>query len=138
MHKCTALGMSTIYHNRTPLPTDLAAGAEYVFLDDLLARSDVLSLNLPLNVSLITFPLLSAVYTADLFSQPQTHHTLSHPEFARMKKGIIIINTARGAVVDEDALVAALASGQVASAGLDVFENEPEIHPELLKNENVM
>lgn len=55
-----------------------------------------------------------------------------------MKRGIVIINTARGAVMDEAALVEALESGQVHSVGLDVYENEPEIHPGLLANPNVM
>lgn len=55
-----------------------------------------------------------------------------------MKKGIVLVNTARGAIMDESALVSALASGQVSSVGLDVFENEPEIHPDLLANENVL
>lgn len=55
-----------------------------------------------------------------------------------MKKGIVIINTARGAVMDEAALVAALDSGQVSSAGLDVYENEPDIHPGLLGNPEVL
>jgi glyoxylate reductase len=55
-----------------------------------------------------------------------------------MKKGIVIVNTARGAVMDEAALVAALESGQVWSAGLDVFEEEPAIHPGLIKNPHVM
>lgn len=55
-----------------------------------------------------------------------------------MKKGIIIVNTARGPVLDEEALVMALESGRVTSAGLDVFENEPEIHPGLLRNPNVI
>ena len=55
-----------------------------------------------------------------------------------MKPGIVIVNTARGAVMDEAALVDALATGQVASVGLDVYENEPEIHPGLLANESVL
>lgn len=55
-----------------------------------------------------------------------------------MKPGIVIVNTARGAVMDEAALVQALEAGQVASVGLDVYENEPEIHPELITNENVL
>lgn len=55
-----------------------------------------------------------------------------------MKKGVVIVNTARGAVMDEAALVAALESGQVANAGLDVFENEPQIHPGLVANENIL
>lgn len=76
--------------------------------------------------------------TANTLVKKNTRHIISTPEFAKMKKGVIIINTARGAVMDEDALVKALESGQVSSVGLDVFEEEPKVHPGLLKNPNVM
>ncbi|KAI6794095.1 glyoxylate reductase [Hortaea werneckii] len=118
MRKCEAFGMKAIYHNRKKLSEEMAGGAEYVGFEELLARSDVLSLNLPLNKN--------------------TRHIISTPEFTKMKRGIVIINTARGAVMDESALVSALESGQVASAGLDVYEEEPKIHEGLLKNPHVM
>ncbi|KAL1957824.1 hypothetical protein VTO42DRAFT_5542 [Malbranchea cinnamomea] len=116
--KAEAFGMKVIYHNRKRLSPELEAGAEYVSFDELLARSDVLSLNLPLNKN--------------------TRHIISHPEFAKMKDGVVIVNTARGAVIDEDALVQALDSGKVRSVGLDVFEEEPKVHPGLIRNPNVM
>ncbi|KAK4121624.1 hypothetical protein N657DRAFT_692143 [Parathielavia appendiculata] len=112
-----AFGMRIRYHNRTRLDPGVErelGGAEYVGFDTLLAESDVLSLNLPLN--------------------PKTRHTISRAEFAKMKKGIVIVNTARGAIMDEAALVEALDSGQVSSAGLDVYEQEPHIHPGLISN----
>lgn len=65
-------------------------------------------------------------------SQENTRHTLSHAQFALLKPGAIIINTARGGVIDEAALVDALHSGQVGGCGLDVYENEPTVHPGLL------
>ncbi|KAL1964705.1 hypothetical protein VTN77DRAFT_6731 [Rasamsonia byssochlamydoides] len=116
--KAEAFGMRVIYHNRRKLSDELAGGAEYVSFDELLARSDVISLNLPLNKN--------------------THHIIGKPEFAKMKDGVVIVNTARGAVMDEAALVEALDSGKVWSAGLDVFEEEPKIHPGLLRNPKVM
>ncbi|EEU43007.1 uncharacterized protein NECHADRAFT_47224 [Fusarium vanettenii 77-13-4] len=116
--KARAFGMTIRYHNRQQLSPELEEGAEYVDFETLLKESDVLSLNLPLN--------------------PSTRHTIAKAQFEIMKPGIVIINTARGAVMDEAALVDALASGQVASVGLDVFEKEPEIHPGLLTNENVL
>ena len=63
---------------------------------------------------------------------------ISAPELAKMKKGVTIINTSRGAVIDESALVDALDSGHVWSCGLDVFEEEPKVHPGLLRNQQVM
>ncbi|KAJ4402059.1 glyoxylate reductase [Gnomoniopsis sp. IMI 355080] len=109
-------GMRVLYHNRTRLREDVerdeCGGAEYVGFERLLRESDVLSLHLPLNEN--------------------TRHTLSHAQFALLKPGAIIINTARGGVIDESALVDALHSGQVGGCGLDVYENEPAVHPGLL------
>ncbi|EHL01238.1 putative 2-hydroxyacid dehydrogenase UNK4.10 [Glarea lozoyensis 74030] len=68
----------------------------------------------------------------------QTRHIISTAEFEKMKKGVVITNTARGAVMNEDALVKALENGQVWSAGLDVFEEEPKVHPGLVGNPHVM
>jgi glyoxylate reductase len=62
---------------------------------------------------------------------------ISKKEFEKMKYGIIVVNTARGGIIDEDALVQALDSGRVLSAGLDVYQNEPDIHPGLLSNPHV-
>lgn len=116
--KAEAFGMTTIYHNRSKLSDELSGGAEYVSFDDLLARSDVLSLNLPLN--------------------PHTRHIISTEEFKKMKRSAVIVNTARGAVVEEAALVKALDDGTIAGAGLDVYEDEPKIHEGLLSNEKVI
>ncbi|KAB8276818.1 D-isomer specific 2-hydroxyacid dehydrogenase [Aspergillus minisclerotigenes] len=116
--KADAFGMKVIYHNRRQLTEELAGGADYVTFDELLAKSDVISLNLPLNKN--------------------TRHIIGKPEFDKMKDGVVIVNTARGAVIDEAALVDALDSGKVYSAGLDVFEKEPKIHPGLVRNPNVM
>lgn len=116
--KAAVFGMKTIYHNRRKLSDEKAGGAEYVSFDELLQRSDVLSLNLPLN--------------------KHTRHIISEKEFKAMKQSCIIINTARGAVIDEAALVKALDDGQIAGAGLDVFEEEPKVHPGLIANEKVM
>lgn len=116
--RARAFGMKIIYHNRKPLPQSQAGDASYVSFDDLLSKSDIISLNLSLNVS--------------------TRHIIGAPEFAKMKDGVIIINTARGALMDEAALIAALDSGKVFSAGLDVFEDEPIVSPELLKSDKVV
>lgn len=118
MKKAAAFGMTTQYYNRSKLSDELSGGAKYVSFEELLKTSDVLSLNLPLN--------------------KQTRHIISVKEFELMKKGVVIVNTARGAVMNEDALVKALESGQVWSCGLDVFEEEPKIHPGLIANPHVM
>jgi D-3-phosphoglycerate dehydrogenase len=96
------LGMEVIAYNRTPRPD---AGVLQVEIDTLLAKSDVVSLNLVLN--------------------DETRGFLSKERIARMKPGAILVNTARGALVDEAALVAALQSGHIRHAGLDVFHAEP-------------
>ncbi|KAI1361146.1 D-isomer specific 2-hydroxyacid dehydrogenase [Xylaria arbuscula] len=114
-HRARAFGMRIIYHNRSRLDPSLEQGAEYVSFADLLARSDVLSLNLALN--------------------PSTRHIIGAPELARMKPGVVIVNTARGAIIDEAALAEALDSRHVSAVGLDVYENEPQIHPALVRNE---
>ncbi|KAK9431013.1 D-isomer specific 2-hydroxyacid dehydrogenase [Lipomyces doorenjongii] len=116
--RAEGFGMITQYHNRKPLSDEMAAGARYVGFDELLATSDVISLNLPLNA--------------------HTRHIINKEAFAKMKDGVIIANTARGAVIDEQALVDALESGKVRCAGLDVFEAEPKIHPGLIANEKVI
>ncbi|KAK4053224.1 hypothetical protein OIO90_003998 [Microbotryomycetes sp. JL221] len=120
-----ALGfdMKVIYHNRNPVdPSLLAAfpdGAiSYVpTLDELLQTSDVVSLNLPLNAS--------------------TRNSFGKRQFSLMKRGSVLVNTARGGVVDEPALLEALETGHLASAGLDVYPNEPEINPRLLANDKL-
>ncbi|KAL2358906.1 D-isomer specific 2-hydroxyacid dehydrogenase [Cryomyces antarcticus] len=117
-HRARAFGMSIQYHNRHALSEQDAGGAKYVSFEELMKTSDLLSLNLSLN--------------------EKTRHIIGEKEFAMMKDGVIIVNTARGPIIDEAALVAALKSGKVYSAGLDVFEEEPKIHPGLLENENVV
>lgn len=114
-----AFGFSKVlYYNRTQLSPELEGEAEYVPFDELLKQSDVLSLNLPLN--------------------PNTRHIINKEALDKCKDGVTIVNTARGAVIDEQALVDGLKSGKVKSVGLDVFENEPKIHPDLLANEDVL
>lgn len=116
--RARAFGMSIQYHNRSRLPTDQEDGAKYVSFEELLKTSDVLSLNLALNAS--------------------TRHIISKPQFDVMKDGIVVVNTARGPIIDEAALVDALNSGKVGAAGLDVFEEEPKIHPGLIENTNAV
>ncbi|KAF8865447.1 hypothetical protein BDZ45DRAFT_611924 [Acephala macrosclerotiorum] len=118
MKKAAAFGMTTQYYNRTQLPEESSGGAKYVSFEELLKTSDVLSLNLPLNKN--------------------TRHIISTKEFEMMKPGVVVVNTARGAVINEAALVEALKKGQVWSAGLDVYEEEPKIHPGLIDNPHVL
>ncbi len=117
-HRAKSFGMTIQYHNRSRLPPQLEDGAKFVSFDELLVTSDVFSLNLALNAS--------------------TKHIIGAQELAKMKDGVVIVNTARGLLVDEKALVAAIDSGKVASVGLDVYEREPEVEPGLLNNPRVM
>jgi len=113
-------GMNVIYHNRSRLDTDKEAAckARYVSKDELFAQADHVVLVLP--------------YT------PAAYHTVGAAEIARMKPSATLINIARGGIVDEDALVAALRERRIAAAGLDVFEGEPQVNPGLLSVPNVV
>jgi glyoxylate reductase len=117
--RAAPFGMRVIYHSRTRLPAadEAAAGAEWVDFDGLISRSDVLSLHAPLT--------------------PDTRHAIDADALRRMRPGSFLVNTARGALVDEAALVDALRDGPLAGAGLDVYEREPRIHPGLLDLPNV-
>ena len=118
--RAKAFGMNVIYYQRTPRDksVDSSESCYYRPLEALLKESDIVSIHVHL--------------TKD------THHLIGEEQFSMMKKGSYIINTARGPVVDEEALVKALKSGILAGAGLDVFEKEPHIHPELLELDNTV
>ena len=113
-------GMNVIYHNRTRLnaATEAQCRARYVSKDELLRSADHLVLVLP--------------YTAE------AHHTIGAPELAQMKPTATLVNIARGGIVDDAALAQALRERRIAAAGLDVFEGEPKVHPELLTVPNVV
>lgn len=113
-------GMRVLYHARRPAaPNAAGVPAEHrASLDDLLAESDVVSLHVP--------------------ATPATRRMLDAERIARMRPGAILVNTARGDVVDEMALAAALRDGRLRAAGLDVYEREPVVHPALLALENVV
>jgi glyoxylate reductase len=111
--------MRILYYarHRAPASVEKEFAAEFVDRESLLRQSDFLSLHVPLT--------------------PETRHAIGAPELALMKPGAFIINAARGPIVDEEALVQALQTGRLAGAGLDVFENEPQVHPALLAMDNV-
>ena len=119
--RALASGMKVIYHNRKPRVESQEPRVEspqYVDFQTLLQDSDFVSLNLP--------------YT------PESHHIIGKPELGMMKRSAYLINTARGAHIDEKALIEALQSGIIAGAAMDVYEHEPEINPELLTLNNVV
>jgi lactate dehydrogenase-like 2-hydroxyacid dehydrogenase len=114
-------GMSVLYHSRRRADARLEAHSRATYcgsLDELLGRCDFLSLHCP--------------------GGAQTRHLIDARRLAQMKKSAILINTARGEVVDEQALAQALRSGTIAAAGLDVYENEPQVPEGLRKLENVV
>jgi glyoxylate reductase len=118
--RAQGFGMRILYYDRRPAPPDVAADldAERRELDALLAEADFVSVHVALS--------------------PETRHLFGPDQFGRMKPTAVFVNSARGPVVDEAALAAALRDGEIFSAGLDVFEKEPEVHPDLLRLENVV
>lgn len=103
-------GLTIHYSNRKRLPPDMEQGAVYhQGPEAMLPHLDILSLNAP--------------------ASPETHHFLNGKRIGLMKQGAIVVNTGRGALVDDEALIAALKTGRIAAAGLDVYENEPRVHP---------
>lgn len=118
--RAVASGMNIIYHNRKKLDAAIEEkyNATYVDFEHLLKHSDVLSLNAP--------------------ATKETYHLIGAEELKLMLPTAILINTARGVLVDEKALIEALRNKEIFGAGLDVFENEPKISPELLEFKNVV
>jgi glyoxylate reductase len=118
--RASAFGMRVSYYNRKRLDPiiEMELGVAYKRLDDLLKAADVVSIHTPLT--------------------KETRHLIGDRELSLMKQSAYIINTARGAVIDEKALVNRLMKGKLAGAGLDVYEEEPVISPELLKMSNVV
>lgn len=118
--RAVASGMNIIYHNRHRLDASIEAkyNATYVDFEHLLKQSDILSLNAP--------------------ATKETYHLIGEKELKLMQPTAILINTARGALVDEKALIAVLRNNEIFGAGLDVFENEPKISPELREFDNVV
>ena len=118
--RALGFGMNVIYHNRSHLSEadEKSCSAKYVSKEELLRTADHVVLVLPYS--------------------PQSHHTIGAKEIALMKSTATLINIARGGIVDDAALAQALKEKKIFAAGLDVFEGEPKVHPELLKLSNVV
>jgi glyoxylate reductase len=116
--RASGFGMRIVYFDvfRPPRNVEEELGAEYREVDDLLREADFISIHVALT--------------------PETRHLFGPEQFRRMKRTAVLVNSSRGPVIDEAALADALRSGEIFAAGLDVFENEPEIHPTLLELEN--
>jgi gluconate 2-dehydrogenase len=112
--------MSIVYHNRKPVADDIAGplGAKYLALDELMKSADIVCLTLPYS--------------------PESHHLIGARQIALMKPTGVLVNIARGGVVDEEALVAALRERRIAAAGIDVFEGEPAVKPAFFSLPNVV
>ena len=120
VRRATGFGMKVLYHDRDALAPAVAEelGAAHVELRELLRAADFVSLHVPLTA--------------------KTRHMIGADQLALMKPTAFLINTARGPIVDEEALASALAAGQIAGAALDVFEHEPKVAPALLELDNVL
>ena len=117
--RARGFGMEILYYNRSRKEeAERALGAQYLDLDELLRTCDFFSIHTPLT--------------------EETKHLIGAPEFEKMKTEAVLVNTSRGPVVDEAALADALAEGRIFAAGLDVYEEEPKVHPKLLELENVV
>ncbi|PWR20196.1 2-hydroxyacid dehydrogenase [Zavarzinia aquatilis] len=119
--RARAFGMSIHYHNRNRVSEDIEHELEATYwesLDQMMARMDILSVNCP--------------------HTPATYHLLSARRLKLLQKHSILVNTARGEVIDENALTRMLVGGEIAGAGLDVFEHEPAVNPKLVALDNVV
>ena len=120
-HRARGFGMEVVYHNRQRLPSSIENmfGASYEpDLDRLFAEADIVTLHAPAGAG--------------------THQLVNAARLATMKPGSYLINTARGDLIDEEALIAALQTGEIAGAGLDVFAREPQVDPRLIALPNVI
>jgi glyoxylate reductase len=117
--RARGFGMEILYYNRSRKEgAEKELGARYLELDELLSESDFVSIHTPLT--------------------DKTHHLIGAEELEKMKPEAVLVNTSRGPVVDESALADALKDGRIFAAGLDVYEEEPKVHPKLLELENVV
>ncbi|MDJ0512280.1 MAG: D-glycerate dehydrogenase [Methyloceanibacter sp.] len=119
--RARAFGLQIHYHNRRRVPSEVEKSLEATYwdsLDQMLARMDIISINCP--------------------HTPATYHLLSARRLALLKPTAYIVNTARGEVIDENALARMIDNNELAGAGLDVFEHEPAVNPKLLRNDRVV
>jgi glyoxylate reductase len=119
--RARGFGLSIHYHNRRPVHAETEAELEATFwdnLDQMLSRMDIISINCP--------------------HTPATYHLISPRRLALIQPHAFIVNTSRGEVIDENALVRVLQNREIAGAGLDVFEHEPQVNPKLLGLDNVV